>query len=123
MINAENMGGAFQIYAAPHRARGRWTWVFGDDDALAQGGLGPIVALLEAEAPGFLTLNRQVWNQDFGKLISPSKHVLPDVRFASYLELMVEIGFDQLSFLSSQVYETDRAREIDHLPYMSTPCA
>jgi glycosyltransferase involved in cell wall biosynthesis len=37
-IHAENYGGMYQVAIAPHRARGRWTWVFGDDDVLAPGG-------------------------------------------------------------------------------------
>ncbi|HEY4032172.1 MAG TPA: glycosyltransferase family 2 protein [Caulobacteraceae bacterium] len=119
MIHARDEGGQFQIYAAPNRARGRWTWVFGDDDALDAGGLEPIVELLEREQPDFLTLNRQVWNQDFDTLLAPAKHKLPDRRFESFLDLVALFGWDQLSFLTSQVYASDLALRVDPEPYMA----
>jgi hypothetical protein len=119
MIHARDEGGQFQIYAAPARARGRWTWVFGDDDALAAGGLEPIVAQLEREQPAFLTLNRQVWNPTFDTLLAASKHSLPDLRFDSLLDLLALFGFDQLSFLTSQIYASDAALGVDTVPYIA----
>jgi len=121
-IHAQNEGGDYQIFSAPHRARGRWTWVFGDDDYLGPGGLKPIVALLETEQPGFLTLNRQVWNKSLDQCVTPSKHDLPDVRFGSFLELLRLFGFDQLSFLTSQVYLTEAARGVDTELYFTSHC-
>jgi glycosyltransferase involved in cell wall biosynthesis len=122
MIHAHNEGGGFQIYAAPHRARGRWTWVFGDDDALVDNSLHAIVSVLEARGPAFLTLNRQVWNTDLDTCVSASKHDLPDTAFAAFTDLLGLVGFDQLSFLTSQIYRTDLARSVDHVPYMTSIC-
>lgn len=121
-INAQNMGAALQIFIAPFRARGRFTWVFGDDDALAPGGLAPIVDILEREDPAFLSINRQVWNPGFDTLLAGSKHDLPDRRFDSFLDFLALFGFDQLSFITSQIYATDRAREIRVEGYIATPC-
>jgi glycosyltransferase involved in cell wall biosynthesis len=118
MIHARNEGGQLQIYSAPARARGRWTWVFGDDDALAEGTLAPIVQLLEREEPAFLTLNRQVWNPDMDTLLQASKHGLPDTGFNSLLDFLALFGFDQLSFLTSQVYLSDVALTVDPAPYI-----
>ena len=122
MIHAENEGGAFQVYAAPHRARGRWTWVFGDDDALADDGLDPIVSCLEDTAPSFLTVNRQVWDKTLTSRLSATKHDLPDLEFGSFVALLEKFGFDQISFLSSQIYETAAARQIDPQPYLDCGC-
>lgn len=122
MIHARNEGGQLQIYAAPARARGRWTWVFGDDDALSEGTLAPIVELLEREQPAFLTLNRQVWNPTFDTLLQASKHSLPDMRFDTLLDFLALFGFDQLSFLTSQVYASDLALKVDPVPYMEAKC-
>ena len=119
MINARDEGGQFQIFAAPARARGRWTWVFGDDDALAEATLAPIVEVLEREQPAFLTLNRQVWNPAMDTLLQPSKHTLPDARFDTFLEFLAVFGFDQLSFLTSQVYASDIALTVDPAPYLA----
>lgn len=118
MIHAQNEGGQLQIYAAPARARGRWTWVFGDDDALEAGTLAPIVEILEREQPAFLTLNRQVWNPAMDTQLQASKHSLPDTRFDSFLDFLALFGFDQLSFLTSQVYASDLALKVDPVPYM-----
>jgi glycosyltransferase involved in cell wall biosynthesis len=121
-MHLNNEGGAFQICVAPHRARGRWTWVFGDDDALEAGGLAPIVDILEREQPGFLTLNRQVWNKTFDQRMASTKHDLPDIRFDSFLDLLTLFGFDQLSFFTSQIYATDVARALDADPYLPSLC-
>jgi glycosyltransferase involved in cell wall biosynthesis len=119
LIHARNEGGQLQIYAAPARARGRWTWVFGDDDALAEGTLASIVEILERERPAFLTLNRQVWNPAMDTLLQSSKHLLPDTRFDSFLDLLALFGFDQLSFLTSQIYASEVALTVDPAPYMA----
>jgi glycosyltransferase involved in cell wall biosynthesis len=121
-MHLNNEGGPFQICSAPHRARGRWTWVFGDDDALEAGGLAPIIDILEREQPGFLTLNRQVWNKTLDRRMAATKHDLPDIRFDSFLDLLTLFGFDQLSFLTSQIYATDVARNVDADPYLASPC-
>ncbi len=121
-VHAGDYGGPYQICSAPHRARGRWTWVFGDDDFLGPGSLKPIVTLLETEQPGFLTLNRQVWNMGLDQCIADTKHNLPDVRFDTFLDLLAMFGFDQLSFLTSQIYDTAAARKVDHDPYLASLC-
>ena len=118
MIHAQNEGGQLQIYAAPARARGRWVWVFGDDDELAPGTLAPIVELLEREQPAFLTLNRQVWNPAMDTQLQATKHSLPDTRFDTFLDFLALFGFDQLSFLTSQVYACEFALKVDPVPYM-----
>jgi glycosyltransferase involved in cell wall biosynthesis len=117
-IHANNEGGPYQVCAAPHRARGRWTWVFGDDDVLGEGGLRLIVDTLEKEQPGFLTVNRQVWNKALDQQLTASKHDLPDIRFDSFLDLLALFGFDQLSFFTSQIYATDVVRALDAAPYL-----
>jgi len=121
-IHLKDEGGPFQIFSAPHRARGRWTWVFGDDDALEAGGLDAIVDILEREKPGFLTLNRQVWNKTLNQRIVGAKHDLPDIRFECFVDLLVLFGFDQLSFLTSQIYATDVACAVDANPYLASQC-
>jgi glycosyltransferase involved in cell wall biosynthesis len=121
-IHTNNEGGPYQICSAPHRARGRYTWVFGDDDVLGEGGLRLIVDTLEREQPGFLTVNRQVWNKALDARLAGAKHDLPDTRFDSFLDLLALFGFDQLSFLTSQIYATDAVRAVDAAPYLASPC-
>ena len=120
-IHAVNGGGPAQICAAPWRARGRWTWVFGDDDLLAPGGLAHVVRRLETDAPAFLTLNRKVMDKTLTQVIQPAKHSAPDFACDSFVELVRGIGVDQLTFYSSQVYLTEAARAIDPTPYASSP--
>lgn len=121
-IHAGDYGGPYQICSAPHRARGEWTWVFGDDDALGEGGLRAIVDVLEKERPDFLTVNRQVWNKTLDAVTSPTKHDLPDVRFGTFIDLLARFGWDQLSFLTSQIYATETARALDPAPYLESIC-
>jgi glycosyltransferase involved in cell wall biosynthesis len=121
-IHAQNVGATLQIFGAPFRARGRFTWVFGDDDALAPGGLAPIVEILEREDPAFVSINREVWNPAFDTLLAASKHDLPDQRFASFLDLLALFGFDQLSFITSHIFSTELARGVDPSFYMTSGC-
>jgi Glycosyl transferase family 2 len=121
-IHAQNMGARVQIFGAPFYARGRFTWVFGDDDALAPGGLAPIVEILERENPAFVSINREVWNPAFDTLLASSKHDRSDLRFDTFLDFLALFGFDQLSFITSQVFDTALAREIGLEVYLQTPC-
>ncbi len=121
-VHAVNGGGPAQICVAPWRARGRWTWVFGDDDLLLPGGLAHVVERLETDRPAFLTLNRRVMDKTLTRIIQPAKHALPDQRYANFVELLRGIGVDQVSFYSSQIYLTEAARRIDCTIYTSYLC-
>jgi hypothetical protein len=116
------VGAQLQIFGAPFRARGRFTWVFGDDDALAPGGLASIIEILEREDPAFVSVNREVWNPTFDTLLAAGKHDLPDQRFDSFLDLLALFGFDQLSFITSQIFATDLIRGIDPHFYIDSRC-
>jgi glycosyltransferase involved in cell wall biosynthesis len=122
-LNAKNGYGGTQVNTAPFRARGKWLWLFGDDDLLAQGGLAHVVARLERDQPDFMTVNRCVANNELTEILIPQKHALEDQNFPNFLDLMAVIGMDQLSFFSSQIYRTDIARTIDTDMYFDTPCA
>lgn len=121
-IHAEDYGGVYQVAIAPHRARGRWTWVFGDDDALAAGGLKAVLDVLENDQPGFLTINRQVWDVSLSKCLTATRHNLPDMRFNTFIDLLKVFGFDQLSFFTSQVYDTELAKALDVERYLTSTC-
>ncbi|MFZ0268429.1 glycosyltransferase family 2 protein [Caulobacter sp.] len=121
-IHAENHGGMYQVAIAPHRARGRWTWVFGDDDVLAPGGLKAVLDVLESEQPSFVTINRQVWDKSLSKCLTATRHNLPDMPFNTFIDLLKVFGFDQLSFFTSQVYDSELARAFDVEPYLSSLC-
>jgi hypothetical protein len=121
-IHAENYGGVYQVAIAPHRARGRWTWVFGDDDALAPGGLKAVLEVLENEQPSFLTINRQVWDSSLSNCLAATRHNLPDMRFNTFIDLLKVFGFDQLSFFTSQVYDSELARAFDAERYLDSLC-
>ena len=112
-LNAQNLGAEFQFVAAPFRARGKWVWLFGDDDFLIEGGLERIVDVLRRQSPAFLTLNRCVGNDDLSEIISARKHAAPSRMFDTIIDLTAAIGMDQLSFFTSQIYLTSTARTID----------
>ena len=118
-LNEINGDAQLQILTAPHRARGEWTWIFGDDDLLAPGGVSRIVEILETDRPYFVTINRCVVDYDLKRLISGSKHSKPSITLPSLIELTKYIGIDQFTFLTSQLYNTDVARAIDQNAYFS----
>lgn len=122
MLHQNNEGGGFQIYAAPFRARGQWTWVFGDDDAVTDDALAYVVGILETDAPQFLTLNRQVLNRAFDQVLTATKHNLPDMKFDTLWDFLDLFGFDQVSFWSSQIYRTQTVRAVDPDLYLASPC-
>jgi glycosyltransferase involved in cell wall biosynthesis len=116
-INAEDQGGMFQTYAAPWRAQGRWTWVFGSDDVLFPGGVAEIVRVLEAEAPSFLTMNKRILNRDLSQERLHAVNGIPNRRFDNFVDLMCGVGIHQLCFMSSSLERTDAARALDATPY------
>ena len=116
-FNSMNGDADLQWLTAPHRARGEWVWLFGDDDLLAPGGVTHVVNRLEMDRPFFLTLNRCVVDNDLKNLLSTSKHNVPSKNLDSFIELTKYIGIDQITFITSQIYNTDIARQIDTNAY------
>jgi len=119
VLHARDEGGCFQLFAAPWRARGRWTWVFGSDDLLMDGGLSYVVSILEGEAPQFLTLNKRVFNADLSQQLRASSNAIPDRRFESFIDLFCAVGINQLAFISGNIELTTAARAIDPEPYLT----
>jgi glycosyltransferase involved in cell wall biosynthesis len=120
LTHQRDEGGYFNMFAAPWRARGRYTWLFGSDDILLDGGLRGVVALLEAEKPAFLTLNKCAANADLTSLVWEKANTIPDARFEGYADLFAAVGVNQLAFLSCQIENTERARKLDPSPYLRT---
>lgn len=119
LVHARDEGGIFQFFAAPWRARGRWTWVFGSDDALLPGGAAHVVGLLEREEPGFLGLNKRVMNSDLSQLLSAGVNTVPDRRFDGFVEMFCALGVNQFAFISGNVELTEAARRIDPRVYLT----
>ncbi len=119
LIHARDEGGLFQLFVAPWRARGRWTWVFGSDDALTPGGVAHVLALLMREQPGFMTLNKQVANADLTQVLNPAANTVPDRRFDTFLELFGALGINQLAFISGNIELTEAARAVDASFYLT----
>jgi glycosyltransferase involved in cell wall biosynthesis len=117
VFNERNIGAEAHIGVAPFRARGRWMWIFGDDDLVLEGGLAQFIKRLEEDQPAFLTVNRCVFDGKLQTAITGMKHDVPNRNFGSFLELFKFFGPDQLNFLSVQIYETQRAREKDYAHY------
>jgi glycosyltransferase involved in cell wall biosynthesis len=120
VTHARDEGGFFNLFAAPWRARGRYTWVFGSDDLLLDGGLAGVVEALEAESPAFMTMNKRAAHADLSGLVWERANSIPNARFNGYADLFAAVGVNQLAFLSCQVEDTERARKLDAAPYLRT---
>lgn len=120
LLNKRDEGGSFQSFAAPWRARGRWTWVFGSDDILADGGLAPVVAMLEREQPSFAALNKQVYNHDLSEEIWSAANSVPDRRFDRFENLMAAVGLGQLAVMTGNIELTESARAFDPAPFLKS---
>jgi glycosyltransferase involved in cell wall biosynthesis len=120
VINARDEGGFFNLFAAPWRARGRYTWTFGSDDVLLDGGVASVVSILEREAPSFLTLNKRAANADLTQVLYTALNTVPDKRFDTYLDLFCAFGVNQVAFISANIESTQAARALDAEPYLRT---
>ena len=118
MLNARDEGGFFNLFAAPWRAQGRYTWTFGSDDVLMDGGVESVVSILEREAPSFLTLNKRAANADLSQTLYPRLNNVPDRRFDTFIDLFSAFGINQLAFISAQIESTEAARALDAEPYL-----
>jgi glycosyltransferase involved in cell wall biosynthesis len=116
--HARDEGGFFQFFAAPWRARGKWTWVFGSDDVLLPGGVAHVVTALERERPSFMALNKRVFNADLSQEIAASFNSIPDRRFDTFEALFYAIGI-QPAFISGNIELTEAARAFDPQPYLT----
>ncbi len=120
MLNARDEGGFFNFFAAPWRARGRYTWVFGSDDILLDGGVANLVDILEREAPSFLTMNKRAANADLSEVFYTALNTVPDRRFDTFIDLFAAFGMNQLAFISAQIENTEAARKLDAEPFLRT---
>jgi hypothetical protein len=120
MLNARDENGLFNLFSAPWRARGQFTWTFGSDDILLDGGVASVIALLQQEEPSFMTLNKQAANADLSQVIWTSMNSVQARRFGDFIDLFAALGVNQLAFISAQIENTDTARAIDPEPYLRT---
>ncbi len=118
LLHKRDEGGFFQFFAAPWRARGRYTWVFGSDDLLLPGGIAEVVDLLEREQPSFLTLNKKVFSRDLSQEVWSAANTLPDGRFERFEDMMAVLGVNQFAFISGNIESTAAARAIDPEPFL-----
>ena len=123
MFHAQNQGGRYNAVVPAWRARGRYTWVFGSDDILLDGGVEHIVGLLERESPNYLLINKKVANKDLSELLTDNMHTVPDRRFSTFFELFCTFGLSQMPFISANIENTEIARSVDFQKYESMPTA
>ncbi len=117
MFHSQNQGGRYNIVVPPWRARGQYTWVFGSDDILLDGGVQNIVGILERESPSYLLVNKKVANSDLSELLTDSMHTVPDRRFSTFFELFCTFGLSQMPFISANIERTEIARSVDFQKY------
>lgn len=118
MLNARDEGGFFNLFAAPWRARGAYTWTFGSDDLLADGGIANVVATLEREQPGFMTLNKRVVNAGLTEALIDTMNIVESRPFDNFTDMFCAFGINQFAFLSGQIEHTETARQVDAAPYL-----
>jgi glycosyltransferase involved in cell wall biosynthesis len=118
LLHARDEGGFFQFFAAPWRARGRYTWVFGSDDMVLEGGVAHVVELLEREQPSFLTMNKKVFSRDLDQELWSAANAVPDRRFERFEDLFAQLGINQFAFISGNVELTASARAVDLEPFL-----
>jgi hypothetical protein len=119
LLHSRDEGGFFQFFAAPWRARGRYTWVFGSDDVLLQGAVAHVLEMLEREKPSYATLNKKVFDRHLSEEIVGAANLAPDRRFERFEDLMCALGMGQLGFISSNIELTEAARALDPTPYLT----
>ena len=119
LLHRRDEGGFFQFFAAPWRARGRYTWVFGSDDVLLPGGIAHVVELLEREAPSFVTLNKKVYNKDLTQEVWSGANTVPDRRFERFEDIFAAMGINQFAFISGNIELTESARAVDPEPFLT----
>jgi glycosyltransferase involved in cell wall biosynthesis len=118
MLNARDEGGFFNFFAAPWRARGDYTWTFGSDDLLADGGVENVVEVLEREQPSFLTMNKQVVDAAVSAALIDNMNSVQSRRFNSFVDLFCALGINQFAFISGQIERSEVARRFDAEPYL-----
>ncbi len=111
-FNARNEGAQFQVFVAPWRATGRWTWIFGSDDMVFPGGVAAVLQKLEAEDPSFMAMNCRILERDLTERVH-SLSQLPDHTVTGFSKLMAGVGFHQPALLSSCIENTEAARAVD----------
>lgn len=118
MLNARDEGGFFNFFAAPWRARGEYTWTFGSDDLLMEGGVATVLTALERERPSFMTLNKRVVNASVSEALIDAMNMVESRRFEDFTDLFCAMGINQFAFISGQIEHSETARSTDAEPYL-----
>jgi len=91
-INSENIGPDNNVASCFTKAKGKYVWVFADDDYLLPGCLNPIIEILQINEIGILYLN-SLWYDDE-----------KDLQIKTYKELNYTVYNDPISFFKQVHY-------------------
>lgn len=119
--NETNIGAEANLFRAVGRARGKWAWVFGDDDLLLDGGLKKVLFHITRDNFDFIMTNKTVKNRDLTEtFIEKQTPTRSDITFSDIKDLCAEFGFfTNLGFISTSIFRREPFVAIDPAPILA----
>ncbi len=114
--NADNIGAESNFYQLPGMSRGRYLWLLGDDDFLADGALAHVLAGLERE-PDYIALNVLLSDEDMAATSNRFWKLAADVEVHTLDEATEIIPHFAMGFISCWVARRELFNTIDKPTY------
>ena len=120
--NSKNIGVELNIFNLVKKARGKYVWIFGDDDVILNGALRKLLPYLyEAKFDYFLT-NKTVKDKDLKNTLIERQNLSDgNIPFSDIKDMCCKFGlFTQLGFLSTAIFKRLPFVKVDFTPYLHT---
>lgn len=114
--NVENIGGENNFRLAILRATGKYAWLMGDDDKIADNGLNDILTILKKNDHSLMIVNFSIFSKDFSKRIKKYYLGSQDIRFKNHNEVMSKFG-GFIGLISCHIIKRELFVKIDEQEY------
>jgi len=117
--NPSNIGADGNFLLCFEQARGKYVWIFGDDDLIMPGGIARILALLTGKDYGLVYVTPFYFRDDYASAASSDRfgrvsEMVPDgLGFAQRVGAM--IGFISSMIVNKEIYNATPHRELSEL--------
>lgn len=119
VFNAVNHGPDFNILQCYEMARGKYVWIFGDDDLILDDGISKVLDLLRKEEVDYVFIAPYVFHNSIHEIelkrrVVRTKIIEDPVEMVSYVNLYAD-----LIFISACIINKDNISNLNHPPFSS----
>lgn len=113
-VNHQTIGPEINLLKSLKNSRGRYLWIFSDDDLLTEGSIRAILEIIEKHQPAYIYANYAHYNLDLKTKIKSGRKIKEDLIIVSPDEVIKKLGFN-IFFMCSNIIKSDFFKELPDL--------